>query len=41
MSFWTWHHSRIYCPLRGQYLDIAWEGGFQQYFEPLFDTKLS
>ena len=24
-----------------QYLDIAWEGGFQQSFEPLFDTKIS
>ena len=26
---------------RGQYSDIAREGGFQQPFEQLFDTKLS
>ena len=26
---------------RGQYSDIAREGGFQQSFEQLFDTKLS
>ena len=32
----------IYIALsRGQYSDIAREGGFQQSFEQLFDTKLS
>ena len=31
----------MYCPLRGAMSDIAWEGGFQRSFEPLFDTELS
>ena len=32
---------RDLCPCGGQYPYMAWKGGFQQSFEPPFDTKLS